>query len=333
MQVVILGKEESKTTDFFSIISRGKTSTQNKKLYGTVSVPDQRVEDLSAFFKPKKTTFTQLSFFSVDMSTSTFFEDVKTADLIVYIVKAFSAYEGDVVNPLSEMEDFITSLKLKDMEVLERFIQKNKKDLTKSKEVESAGHLLAEIEQSGQVKKEALHKFEFLKHTTLLSTLPLFFVLNRNENEIKEQNLLKTLTTQYPDFPMFAVSTEIEKELMDMDREAYMEFLQAYQIEKPALEILIQQIYQFLGLITFFTVGEDEVRAWTVKKGSNAFESAGKIHTDIQKGFIRAEIVHYHDFIDNHFSFKEAKDKGVFYLEGKEYIVQDGDIMHVRFNI
>jgi len=88
-----------------------------------------------------------------------------------------------------------------------------------------------------------------------------------------------------------------------------------------------------LGLITFFTVGEDEVRAWTVRKGSNAFESAGKIHTDIQKGFIRAEIVHYDDFKASHFSFKEAKEKGVFYLEGKDYILQDGDIMHVRFNI
>ena len=333
MQVVILGKEESKVADFFSIISRGKTSTQNKKLFGTVSVPDQRVDDLSAFFKPKKTTYTQLSFFSVDMETPTFFEDVKTSDLIVYIVKAFSAYEGDEVNPLSEIESFITSLKLKDMEVLERFIQKNKKDLGKAKEVESARLLLSEIEQSGQVKKEALSKYEFLKHTSLLSTLPLFFVINRAENEIKEESVIKELEAKYQDYPMFSVSTEIEKELMDMDRSASMEFLQAYQIEKPALETLIQQIYQHLGLITFFTVGEDEVRAWTVKKGSNAFESAGKIHTDIQKGFIRAEIVHYGDFTANHFSFKEAKDKGVFYLEGKEYLLHDGDIMHVRFNI
>lgn len=333
MQVVILGKEESRTADFFSIISRRKTSMQNKKLFGSVSVPDQRVETLSSFFKPKKTTYTQLSFFSVSTETPSFFEEVKTADLIVYIVKAFSAYEGDSVNPAHEIEDFITSLKLKDMEVLERFIQKNKKDLSKSKEVNSATALLAIIEQAGKVNKETFLQHDFLKHTALLSALPLFFVINRDEKDIKDNSLIHDLALAFPDYPLFSVSTEIEKELLELDQDAYMEFLRAYQIDKPALEILIQQIYQHLGLITFFTVGEDEVRAWTVRKGSNAFESAGKIHTDIQKGFIRAEIVHYDDFNASHFSFKEAKEKGVFYLEGKDYILQDGDIMHVRFNI
>lgn len=333
MQVVILGKEDSKVSDFFSIITQGKASVQNKKTFGTALVSDSRVDELSAFFKPKKTTYTQLSFFSVDMASPTCFEDVKTADLIVYVVRAFSAYEGDQPQPQQELESFITTLKLKDMEILERFIERNKKDLSKSKEVESASQLLAEIENSGKVKQETLVKCEFLKHTALLSTLPLFFVFNRDENEIKDERLLSALKNKFPDYPMFSVSTNIERELLEMDKTAYIEFLQAYQIEKPALEVLINEIYQDLGLITFFTVGEDEVRAWTVKKGNNAYESAGKIHSDIQKGFIRAEIVHYSDFVAHHFSFKEAKEKGVFYLEGKEYIVQDGDIMHVRFNI
>lgn len=333
MQVIILGKEDSKVSDFFSIITQGKASVQNKKTFGTALVSDPRVDELSAFFKPKKTTYTQLSFFSVEMASPTCFEDVKTADLIVYMIRAFSAYEGDQPQPQQELESFITTLKLKDMEILERFIERNKKDLSKTKEVESASQLLAEIENLGQVKQETLAKCEFLKHTALLSTLPLFFVFNRDENEIKDEHFLSVLKNKFPDYPMFSVSTSIEKELLDIDKTAYVEFLQAYQIDKPALEVLINEIYQDLGLITFFTVGEDEVRAWTVKKGSNAFESAGKIHTDIQKGFIRAEIVHYADFVAHHFSFKEAKEKGVFYLEGKEYIVQDGDIMHVRFNI
>lgn len=333
MQVVILGKEESKVADFFSIITQGKTSIQNKKTFGTALVSDSRVEDLSAFFKPKKTTYTQLSFFSIDISNPSCFEDVKTADLIVYVVKAFSSYEGDQPNPEEEIESFITTIKLKDIEILERFIERNKKDLSKAKEIESASQLLSEIENSRQVKRETIMKCEFLKHTALLSTLPLFFVLNRDEKEIQNQNFITAIKDRFLDYPMFSVSTDIEKELLEMDKNAYNEFLQAYQIEKPALEMLISRIYQDLGLITFFTVGEDEVRAWTVKKGSNAYESAGKIHTDIQKGFIRAEIVHYADFVTHHFSFKEAKEKGVFYLEGKEYILQDGDIMHVRFNI
>ncbi len=129
------------------------------------------------------------------------------------------------------------------------------------------------------------------------------------------------------------ICIQLEKEICSLDKEDQQELFDEYKITEPGLNSLINATYQLLGLATFFTVGEDEVRAWTMRQNSPALEAAGKIHTDIQKGFIRAEIVHYQDFVQHNFSFKECKENGCFYLEGKEYVVQDGDIMHVRFNI
>jgi ribosome-binding ATPase YchF (GTP1/OBG family) len=285
------------------------------------------VEYLSNHFHPKKTTYTQLNFVSLDLEPVFHYEELKVADEIVFVMRGFSDFDGEVIDLVKLYDDFDTFLRIKDMDLLEKFVERNQRDAKRSHEVDTAKSLLSSIEYGTPINEKDLEN-DMVKNFCLLSIIPKLVVCNVSESQIHNLELAKDLSSKHPDLKILPICLSVEQDLVSMDTETKKEMLEAYQIEIRALDLFVQKSYEMLGLITFFTVGEDEVRAWTIRKGSNAFISAGKIHTDIQRGFIRAEIVHYNDFITNNCSFKEVKEKGVFHLEGKEYIVQDGDIMH-----
>jgi hypothetical protein len=332
MKIAILGSMDSGKNSLFEVLTEGKQSKIGNKIVGNANVSDSRVDYLSDHFHPKKTTFTQLNFISLDLEPVFPFEDLKVADEIVYVMRSFPEFDGEEIDLVKLYDDFDTFLRIKDMDLLEKFIERNHKDIKRSNEVETAKNLLSSIENGLPIQPKDIEN-EMVKNFSLLSIIPKLVVCNISDSQIHNSSVTSNLSARYPELKILPVCLSVEQELVTMDTATKKEMLEAYQIETRALDLFIQKSYEMLGLITFFTVGEDEVRAWTIKSGSNAFISAGKIHTDIQRGFIRAEIVHYNDFINHNCSFKEVKEKGVFHLEGKEYIVQDGDIMHVRFNI
>ncbi len=166
-----------------------------------------------------------------------------------------------------------------------------------------------------------------------LSTKPVIHVINHNENEREETVAgFRKIKENIAGCSILSLCAKVEKEISELPPEERGEFLKELGIEEAAFEKLVKESYKLLGYISFFTVGEDEVRAWTIKKGMTAKEAGGRIHSDIEKGFIRAEVVSYKDFIEQG-DFKKVKDKGLLRLEGKTYVVEDGDIMNFRFNV
>jgi ribosome-binding ATPase YchF (GTP1/OBG family) len=334
VKATILGSEDSGKSDLFDILSGGKVSKMKSKLIGSANVPDNRVNELSDHFKPKKITFTQLNFLSVGLEPTFPYEDLRASDMFVLLLKAHSEYEGDTFDIKAAYEDIDLIFRLKDVELIENFIDRHKKDPKSKKEVEVCKTLIELIEKGETDIEPSLLQLDTIKNFGLNSIIPRIVVLNVDEDHINtplEQEA--SFKAAYPEIKYSKLCVQLEKEISSMNSEDQEMMFSEYKIEEPGLNKLINAAYDKLGLMTFFTVGEDEVRAWTIHSGNIALEAAGKIHTDIQKGFIRAEIVHYNDFKDNEFSFKNCKDNGCFSLEGKEYVVQDGDIMHVRFNI
>ncbi|MDD4028601.1 MAG: DUF933 domain-containing protein [Caldisericia bacterium] len=334
MKATIIGSENSGKQGLFDILTQGKTSKNKGKLLGSANVPDDRVDSMASVFQPKKTTYTQLHFISVSLEPVFPFEDLRSSDVFVFVIKAHSQYEGDVVDVIKDYEDVDMLFRLKDIELLERFIDRHKKDPKAKKEVEECIQLLPLIENNQLEEDTPMIHSDVVKNLGLHSVIPRIVVFNIDENSIHSTSPFeKQWQETYTNVPYTKICIGLEEEFTSLSEEDQKELFQEYSIEKPGLHNLIHTVYEHLGLQTFFTVGEDEVKAWTVQKNITALEAAGKIHSDIKKGFIRAEIIHYEDFKQNHFSMKECKENGCFFLEGKEYILQDGDIMHVRFNI
>jgi ribosome-binding ATPase len=333
MKTVLIGLESSGSETFFEILSHGQAVQSGKKNIGASLVPDPRVNDLSASFKPKKTSYASLQFSWIDSSSSSMYEDIRGMDCLVYVMRTSPLYDGEKIDPLKVYDNFLTDLKIKDLDQLDRFIQRNAKDLNKKSEVLWAKALFDCVENSQDLSVAGEQALKWSLNLGLVSNIPRFVILNANEEDWKKNEFQDRLKKTYPCDEFLQLSLALEKDIALLEPESRKEMLDLYQIEAPVLDVFLRKLYDYLGWMTFFTVGEDEVKAWTIKKGATAFEAAGKIHSDIQRGFIRAEVVHYDDFKQHHFSFKECKDTGCFAVEGKQYIVLDGDIVHFRFNI
>jgi len=333
MKIALLGLDNSGSDAFFEVLSQGQTIQQGKKNIGTAIVPDTRVNELSLAFRPKKTIFASLQFSFVDISVSIPYEDIRNVDTIVYVLRTFPMYEEEKINPTQVYDNFLTDLKIRDLDILDRFCTRNAKDLNKKKEIEWAKAIAGCIEGGESLSNIGETALEWSLNLGLVSVIPRFVILNMSEDQWKNDDLSDQLKSNYPKDEFLPLCLSIEREIAQLDQESREEMLELYKIDEPVLDVFLRKVYDFLGWTTFFTVGEDEVRAWTILKGSTAFIAAGKIHSDIQRGFIRAEVVHYDDFKKNHFNFKECKDNACFGVEGKQYLVQDGDIVHFRFNI
>jgi hypothetical protein len=308
-----------------------------------VKVPDERIDKLSKIYSPKKTTYAEIVFSDVPgehgaekgLSRKSL-QQIRDQDVLCLVVRAFPnpALETDP-NPLADLEAFHAECILADLDLVERRLDRAKKDKPDAFELATFEKLKATLEAERPIRSlsaEALNR-SYLTGYGFLTDRPLMVALNRSEDDAAQplpDALEKRLTEL--DAAGLVLSASVEAEIARMDRADQAAFLQDLGLTESAITRFIRTAYGLLDLISFFTVGEDEVRAWTIKRGTRARQAAGRIHSDLERGFIRAEVIPYEVFL-KHGSEQAVKDAGRLQLEGKDYVVTDGDILHVRFAV
>jgi GTP-binding protein YchF len=311
---------------------------------GTVKVPDDRIDRLSAIFKPKKTTYAEIVFSDIPGEhgaehkglSRKALEPIRAQDVLCLVLRAFPnpALEAKA-NPAAELEAFHTECVLADLEMVERKLDRAKKDKTDPLQIAAFELMKQTLETERPIRslpETALHR-DMLTGYAFLTDKPLLAVLNRSEDEVAQpmpEALAKRLAAL--NAAGLVLSASVEAEIAQLDPADQAAFLADLGLTESARARFVRTAYELLDLISFFTVGEDEVRAWPIRRGTHARAAAGKIHSDLERGFIRAEVMAYEDFIalGSEHAVKEA---GKFKLEGKDYIVADGDIMSIRFNV
>ena len=325
---------------------------------GTVIVPDKRVEVLEKMYEPDRTIPTTFEFTDIaglvkGASTgeglgNKFLSHIREVDAVVEVVRCFDdkniIHVDGTVDPIRDIEIINLELILSDLEIIDNRINKiaKKAQTSKNKDDLAEYNLLLRIKESLE-KNIPVRKLEFtsdelkiLSGFKLITAKPIIYVANVSENDLMNgENEYVKMVKEYAkkeNTEVVTICAKIESELAELELEEKNEFLQELGIEESGLASLIKSTYTLLGLATYFTVGSDEVKAWTFRKGMKAPECAGIIHTDFEKGFIRAEVMSYDDLIECG-NEQKVKEKGKMRLEGKEYIMQDGDICHFRFNV
>ena len=322
---------------------------------GIVPVPDPRLEKLAAIVNPQRILPTTMEFVDIaglvagaskgEGLGNKFLATIRETDAIAHVVRCFEnddiVHVAGKVNPLDDIDIINTELALADMDSVEKGIQRVSK-MTKSGDKEAKAKLAvlervkAQLDQGNPVRVMNLDKDErlLIRDLFLLTNKPTMYIANVDENGFDNNPRLDAVKklAEAEGAPVVPVCAAIESEMIDLDEAEKQEFLAEMGLDEPGLNRVIRAGHQLLGLQTYFTAGVKEVRGWTVKVGATAPEAAGGIHTDFQKGFIRAEVIAYDDFIKYN-GEQGAKEAGKLRLEGKEYVVQDGDVMHFRFNV
>jgi GTP-binding protein YchF len=311
---------------------------------GTVKVPDERIDALAKVFKPKKTTYAEIVFCDVPgehgaektgLSRKALVQ-IGDQEVICLVLRAFPnpALESDP-DPAGDLEAFHTESILADLAIVERRLDRAKKDKPEAHEVAAFQRMKETLEHEWPLRSlsaEALNR-DYLKGYALLTDRPLLVVLNRSEQEAATplpDALTKRLVALHA--AGLVLSASVEAEIATMDAADQAAFLADLGLTESARTRFIRTAYGLLDLISFFTVGEDEVRAWPIRRGTKARQAAGRIHSDLERGFIRAEVIPYAVFME--FGSEQAVHKaGRGQVEGKDYVVGDGDIVHIRFNV
>jgi ribosome-binding ATPase len=358
MQIGLVGLQYSGKTTLFHTLAKGHESDSainpEKANISTVKVPDNRLDKLTSMFNPLKKVNATIEVYDIPglklaedgkmKITSDFLNNVRNNDALFYVIRQFedesvSHPEGNI-DPVRDIQFLETEFLFSDMAMLENRLEKIKKEILKSKSEQPKKELPLIERCLHQTEKEypiRLIDFDMAERKILssyqfLTSKPLLIGINFDENSIdKVDEVIDVITKALDRYPVKIIPFfgKIEFELSTMNDEDAKTFMEEYRIKDSALNKILRSSYELLGLHSFFTVGEDECRAWTIKKNSNAQEAAGAIHTDFFNKFIRAEVVHYDDFI-NYGSFAKCKESGSWRLEGKEYIVKDGDILNIR---
>ncbi len=352
MEIGIVGLPGSGKTTIFNALTGSEAETSafqgGKKdpNLALVKVPDERLDRLAAMYKPKKVTPAQVKYIDLGGSISSsgsgkakqeamdeILRLLRPCDALVHVVRGFE-FAGQGPTPQEDFEQFESELILTDLmsvekrlERLEKEVKKGKKGDPRELELLKAAH---EILDGGQALRtsEEIASAPQLRGYTFLSAKPVIVVLNIGEDD-EEGNFRLELPEG---ISFLEIKGSIEMELAQLPEDEAEEFRRDMGLEEPAIYRLIKESYRLLGLISFFTVGEDEVRAWTIRRGTLAPKAAGAIHSDMEKGFIRAEVVHYDDLMAAG-SYHGAQKAGKVRLEGKDYPVKDGDIINFRFNV
>ena len=323
--------------------------------HAIVKIPDPRMDKLSGMFNPKSTVYATIEFVDVvglkkgesgsTQFTTNFFSNVKTNDTLVQVVRAFNndavPHPDGSVDPLRDIASFETEFIIADLSIVETRLERIKKQLQKSQEAQMKAELpvLEKCHQALDSEKPlrevdfTKEEMQILKTYQLLSLKPMLIALNFDESQQGEaEEVVKRAAAakEGKNTKVLSFFGKIDLEMSELSNEEARAFMDEYGIKESALDTLIREAYALLGLQSFFTVGEDECRAWTIRKGMTAQESAGAIHSDFVNKFIRAEVVGYDDFIMHGASFAKVKEAGVWRLEGKEYLVKDGDILNIR---
>jgi hypothetical protein len=326
---------------------------------GIVPVPDFRLDLLAKMYNSKKITPAVIEFVDIaglvkgaskgEGLGNQFLSHIREVDAIVHVVRCFQdsniVHVDGSIDPLRDIETINLELLFADMDVLERRIAKTSKgarnDKALAKELDCLNRLKKHLEDGNSAKTFVCNDEEeeiLVNSLTLLTAKPVIYAANVIEDDLQDDAQSNEFVQKVRDFAtqegseVFVVCAQIEQEISELEDDEKKEFLEDLGLTESGLEKLIQASYHLLGLISYLTAGETETRAWTITRGTKAPQAAGKIHSDFERGFIRAEVVNYQDLLDAG-SYAKAREKGLIGLEGKDYVVKDGDVVLFRFNV
>ena len=320
---------------------------------GIVEVPDKRLTEIDALINSKKIIKTAIEFVDIaglvkgasqgEGLGNKFLSNIRNVDAIIHVVRCYEnenvTHVEGTIDPKRDIEIIETELILKDLETVTKRIEKIKRDVKAGRKLEEnklLENLLNHLNNGNNLNQLDIEN-ELMKELNLLTDKPILFVVNVSEDDIIQtehtEQLIKLheyLNSRNENY--INICSSLEQEISNLEEEEQKEYLKEFGVEEPVLNSLIRKAYNMLSLHTFFTAGPQEIRAWTIKLNDNAYDAAGKIHTDFQKGFIKAEVYHFIDLL----KYKDelaVKEAGLIKQEGKEYVVKDGDIMLFKFNV
>ena len=343
MKLGIIGLPQAGKSTVFEALTKSPTETarKNEDRIGTIRVPDDRVDALSRMYEPRKTIYARVEYFlpgttreKKDSGEHSIWQTTRDCDALIQVIRNHTSAGLAEKTPLADFRNMEQELILADLVVVEKRLERIEHDHKRGKKMDPEEHALLSACRQNLENEIPLRRVDDLatarklRGFALLSAKPLLVLFNNDDADDRLPEISNL--TRLED--CLVVRGKLEQELSQMSAEDAADFLTEFNIGESAMDRVIRSSYELLGLISFFTIGKDEIRAWTIKKGTTAVEAAGAVHTDMQKGFIRAEVLAYNDLMAAG-SYAAARKQGTVRLEGKNYQVEDGSLINFRFNV